>query len=76
MLISAAPSSSIAQVDSLPALRVTAPAALAAVARRLELTPTSPLRTAMTLAGLREPGPPIDVFLSPEDSNLARATAP
>jgi hypothetical protein len=30
----------------------------------------------MTLAGLREPGPPIDVFLSPEDSNLARATAP
>jgi hypothetical protein len=76
MLISAAPSSSIAQVDSLPTLRVTAPAALAAVARRLELAPTSPLRTAMTLAGLREPGPPIDVFLSPADSNLARATAP
>jgi hypothetical protein len=72
----ATPAPAVAQIDSLPTLRVRAPATLAAAATRLELTPTAPLETAMTLAGLREPGPPIDVILSPEDSHLARATAP
>ena len=72
----ATPAPAVAQIDSLPTLRVRAPATLAAAATRLELTPTAPLETAMTLAGLREPGPPIDVILSPEDSTLARATAP
>ena len=72
----AAPPLAVAQIDLLPPLRVRAPATLAAAATRLELTPTAPLGTAMTLAGLREPGLPIDVILSPEDSNLARATAP
>ena len=72
----AAPAPAVAQIDSLPTLRVRAPATLAAAATRLELTPTAPLGTAMTLAGLREPGLPIDVILSPEDSDLARGTAP
>ena len=76
LVLAAAPPPSVAQVDSLPTLRISAPPALAAAAARLELAPTTPLETAMTLAGLREAGLPIDIILSPEDSNLARGTAP
>ncbi len=64
------------QADSLPVLRIRAPDTLRVTAHRLERAPTAPLATAMSLAGLREPGLPIDVFLSPNDSELARAAPP
>ncbi len=62
------------QPAALPTLRINAAASLSAVAQRVEQYPTTRFATAMTLAGLRDPGPPIDVFLSSEDSDLARGT--
>jgi len=64
------------QPEPLPRLRINAPDTLSAVSTRIEQFPTNRLATAMTLAGLRDPGPPIDVYLSPEDSDLARSTPP
>ena len=64
------------QPEPLPRLRINAPDTLSAVSARVEQFPTTRLATAMTLAGLRDPGPPIDVYLSPEDSDLARSTPP
>ena len=64
------------QPEPLPTLRISAPDTLSAVSARVEQFPTTRLATAMTLAGLRDPGGPIDVYLSPEDSDLARSTPP
>lgn len=56
----------------LPALDVDAPAALQAVAERIGRFPLAGLANAMTLAGLADPGPPINVLLIAESSDLAR----
>ena len=58
----------------LPALRIDAPASLEAMAERVGRFPVDRLRTAMTLAGLTRAGPPIDVLLIAENSDLARGT--
>jgi hypothetical protein len=71
-----APTPLVGQTESVPMLRISAPDTLRVTAQRLGQSPTAPLATAMALAGLPEPGLPIDVFLSPENSDLARATAP
>ncbi|MEE2636249.1 MAG: hypothetical protein VYE68_03345 [Acidobacteriota bacterium] len=62
------------QVTALPTLRIDAPASLDGVARRLERFPLTGLSPAMRLAGLTYPGPPIDVLLIAERSDLARTT--
>ena len=59
---------------SLPTLRIDAPASLEAVAERVGQFPVARLATAMTLAGLTRAGPPIDVLLIAESSDLARGT--
>ena len=59
-----------------PTLRIDAPASLEAVAERVGRFPLSRLTTAMTLAGLTRAGPPIDVLLIAESSDLARGTPP
>ena len=56
----------------LPVLDVDAPAALQAVAERIGRFPLTGLADAMTLAGLTDPGPPINVLLIAEGSELAR----
>lgn len=56
-----------------PVLHVEAPPELAAVAARVEGYDRSRLVTAMRLAGLDDPGPPIRVVLALEDSPAARA---
>ena len=61
---------------ALPTLRIDAPASLEAVAERVGRFPVSRLTTAMTLAGLTRAGPPIDVLLVAESSDLARDTPP
>ena len=61
---------------ALPTLRIDAPASLEAVAERVGRFPLSRLTTAMTLAGLTRAGPPIDVLLIAESSDLARSTPP
>ena len=61
---------------ALPTLRIDAPASLEAVAERVGRFPLSRLTTAMTLAGLTRAGPPIDVLLIAESSDLARGTPP
>ena len=61
---------------ALPTLRVDAPASLEAAAERVERFPLSRLTTAMTLAGLTRAGPPIEVLLIAESSDLARGTPP
>ena len=60
----------------LPTLRIDAPASLVALAERVGRFPVSRLTTAMTLAGLTNAGPPIDVLLITEGSGLARRTPP
>lgn len=61
---------------ALPTLRIDAPASLEAVAEQVDQFPVSRLATAMTLAGLTNPGPPIDVLLIAEGSDIARSTPP
>ena len=63
-----------AQTVSLPTLRIDAPASLEAVAERVGRFRVSRLTTAMTLAGLTNAGPPIDVLIIPEGSDLASRT--
>jgi hypothetical protein len=58
----------------LPTLRIDAPASLEAMAERVGQFPLDRLTTAMTLAGLTSAGPPIDVLLIAEGSELARRT--
>ena len=58
----------------LPVLEIDAPASLRTVAERVARFPLSGLADAMRLAGLTDPGPPIDVVLIAEDSELARGT--
>ena len=58
----------------LPTLRIDAPASLEAMAERVGQFPLDRLTTAMTLAGLTSAGPPIDVLLIAEGSELARGT--
>ena len=58
----------------LPVLEIDAPASLRAVAERVGRFPLSGLADAMRLAGLTDPGPPINVLLIAEDSDLARGT--
>ena len=58
----------------LPVLEVDAPASLRTVAERVARFPLSGLADAMRLAGLTDPGPPIDVVLIAEGSDLARNT--
>ena len=70
-----APISAIGQT-ALPTLRIDAPASLEAVAERVGRFPVSRLSTAMTLAGLTDAGPPIDVLLIAESTDLARRTPP
>ena len=57
-----------------PVLRIDAPPALRTVAERVARFPLSGLADAMRLAGLSDPGPPIDVVLVAEGSELARRT--
>jgi len=59
---------------TLPTLRIDAPASLEAMAKRVGQFPLDRLTTAMTLAGLTSAGPPIDVLLIAEGSELARRT--
>ena len=59
---------------TLPTLRIDAPASLEAMAERVGQFPRERLTTAMTLAGLTSAGPPIDVLLIAEGSELARRT--
>ena len=61
---------------TLPTLRIDAPASLVAVAKRVGRFPVSRLTTAMTLAGLTHAGPPIEILLIEEMSDLARGTPP
>ncbi|HEX2254940.1 MAG TPA: hypothetical protein VHQ65_16870 [Thermoanaerobaculia bacterium] len=56
----------------LPELAVEGPEETAASLRRLEALDRTRLEGAMRLAGLAEPGPPIQVLLAPEGSSLAR----
>lgn len=58
----------------LPVLEVDAPASLRAVAEQVGRFPLSGLADAMRLAGLTDPGPPVNVLLIAEGSELARAT--
>ena len=57
-----------------PVLDIDAPAELRTVAERVERFPLAGLANAMTLAGLTDPGPPINVLLIAEGSELARNT--
>ena len=57
-----------------PVLEIDAPASLRTVAERVGRFPLSGLANAMRLAGLTDPGPPINVLLIAEDSDLARNT--
>ena len=57
-----------------PVLDVDAPASLQTVAERVRRFPLRGLGNAMTLAGLTDPGPPINVLLIAEGSELARNT--
>ncbi len=57
-----------------PELEIDAPASLRTVAERVARFPPSRLADAVTLAGLSDPGPPIDVLLIAEGSELARRT--
>ncbi len=57
-----------------PVLRIDAPPALRTVAERVARFPLSGLADAVRLAGLSDPGPPIDVVLVAEGSELARRT--
>ena len=57
-----------------PVLEIDAPASLRTVAERVARFPLSGLANAMRLAGLSDPGPPIDVVLVAEGSELARRT--
>ena len=63
-----------AGAQTLPILRIDAPASLEAVAQRVGRFPLSRLTTAMALAGLTTAGLPIDVLLIAEGSELARKT--
>ena len=56
---------------TLPTLRIDAPASLESVAEQVDRFPVARLATAMTLAGLTQAGPPIDVLLIAESSDLA-----
>ncbi len=58
----------------LPVLEIEAPASLRTVAERVARFPSSGLAGAMRFAGLTDPGPPIDVVLVAEGSELARRT--
>ena len=57
-----------------PVLDIDAPASLRTVAERVARYPLGGLASAMTLAGLTDPGPPINVLLIAEGSELARNT--
>ena len=57
-----------------PVIEIDAPASLRTVAARVGRFPLSGLADAMRLAGLTDPGPPIDVLLVAEDADLARST--
>jgi len=57
-----------------PVLEIDAPASLRTVAERVARFPMEGLADAVRLAGLTDPGPPIDVVLVAEDSELARRT--
>ena len=59
---------------TLPTLRIDAPSSLEPVAERVDRFPVARLATAMTLAGLTQAGPPIDVLLIAESSDLAHST--
>ena len=65
-----------AQATTLPSLIIDAPASLEGVAEQVRRFPIAPLVTAMTLAGLNHPGPPIQVLLIAENSELAHNTPP
>ena len=75
-LLALAGSQTLAFSQTLPTLRIDAPASLDAVAETVGQFPVSRLTTAMTLAGLTRAGPPIDVLLIAERSDLARGTPP
>ncbi|MEM8960815.1 MAG: peptidase MA family metallohydrolase [Acidobacteriota bacterium] len=53
---------------SLPEIRFEAPDSMRSLVERLERTDTRPLRRALALTGLTEPGPPITVVLAEEGS--------
>lgn len=72
-LLFAAPSDARA---SLPELRIEAPDGLRAAAERIRRLDAGRLGAVMRLVGLRDPGNSIRVLLVPEDSRVARDTAP
>jgi hypothetical protein len=59
-----------------PELIVQAPASLERVAARVQAIDPGRLADAMRLVGLEDPGPPIQVFLGPEGSDLAVGVPP
>ena len=70
------PARGVQQVTELPRLVIDAPASLERIAEQVRRFPLPPLVTAMRLAGLSHPGPPIQVLLIAENSELARNTPP
>ena len=58
----------------LPTLNVDAPVSLESLAEQVRKLPLEPLTTAMALAGMTHPGPPINVLLINEEAELAQNT--
>jgi len=77
-VLSAAPSWAVSATRTPPApqIRVEAPSSLAPIAARLSSLPPDALEGAMRLTGLQDPGPPIQVFLGAEGSDLAQSAPP
>lgn len=65
-----------ASATDLPQLVISAPASLERPAARVRAIEPERFRDAMRLVGLEDAGPPIQVFLGPEDSDLARGVPP
>jgi peptidase MA superfamily protein len=62
--------------QAVPELQIEAPPALAVIRKRLESIPPQRFADIASLLGIRESGPPIQVQLLSENSELARRVAP
>lgn len=67
--------SSVASAQPPPSLRINAPAELAAARSRLESFDRSSFAGIVRMAGLDDPGPPIDVILAGEGSEAAASVS-
>src|SRR5688500_13485620 len=78
LLLCAVPRSTLAQppagMDDLPRLNIVAPPEMQAAAAQIERLDTSTFLSVMRLVGLQHAGPPINVILAAEQTNLARET--